>query len=225
MSLTLWRPFVELDELRTRFDRLYDQWFDGQDRSYTPAIDVEKHDHDLTVRADAPGVKPDDVKIEVQDGVLTISGQHEERKEKQEKNYLRRERNYGSFTRTMALPEGVDAKKIKAATKPGVVEITIPPPAESKKEPVTITPDRYLKASATARPRLAGPPPAAAWRAAEATGKAGSRSLCLCLHASGRDRVEERGVIALVLIGIGLGEGGDGAIKGVGGAEVAGDRD
>jgi HSP20 family protein len=138
--ITPWRPFAELDELRTRFDRLYDQWFDGQNRPYTPAIDVEKHDHDMTVRADVPGAKPEDVKIEVQDGVLTIAGQHEERKEKQEKHYLRRERHYGSFTRTMALPDGVDPKKIKATTKDGVVEITIPLPAESKKEPVTITP-------------------------------------------------------------------------------------
>jgi HSP20 family protein len=138
--LTPWRPFAELDELRTRFDRLYDQWFDGQDRAYTPAIDVEKHDHDITVRADVPGVKPEDVKIEVQDGVLTLSGQHEEHKEKREKSYLRRERHDGSFTRTMALPDGVDPKKIKATTKDGVVQITIPLPSGSKKEPVMITP-------------------------------------------------------------------------------------
>ena len=135
-----WRPFAELDELRARLDRAYEQWFDGQDRPWTPSIDVERGKNELTVRADVPGVKPGDVKIEVQDGVLTISGEHKEQKEKKEKDYLRRERRYGSFTRSMALPEGVDPSKINATTKDGVVELTIPLPAEKKKERVTITP-------------------------------------------------------------------------------------
>ena len=65
---------------------------------------------------------------------------HEERKEHKGKTYLRRERGYGSFTRSMALPEGVDPSKIKAKTKDGVVEVTIPLPSQAKNEPVTITP-------------------------------------------------------------------------------------
>ena len=135
-----WTPFAELDELRARLDRAYEHWFGGEDRGWMPAIDVERGKSDLTVRADIPGVKPDEVRIEVQDGVLTISGEHEERREQKEKSYLRRERRYGSFMRSIALPEGVDPSTIKAMTKDGVIEVTVPLPDESKKERITITP-------------------------------------------------------------------------------------
>lgn len=135
-----WTPFADLDELRSRLDRAYEHWFNGEDRAWIPTIDIERGKDDPTVRADIPGVKPDDVKIEVQDGVLTISGEQEERKEQKEKSYLRRERRHGSFMRSMALPEGVDPEKIKAKTKDGVVEVMIPLPAESKNERITITP-------------------------------------------------------------------------------------
>ena len=138
--LAPWTPFAELSELRSQIDRAYQQLFDGAHRTWMPAIDVERNKNHLIVRADIPGVKPDDVKIEAQDGVLTISGTHEEREEHKAKTYLRRERRYGSFTRSMALPGGVDPSKIKAKTKDGVVEVTIPLPSQTKKEPVTITP-------------------------------------------------------------------------------------
>jgi HSP20 family protein len=72
--------------------------------------------------------------------ILTVSGEHTESKEEKDENYVRRERRYGSFSRSMALPAGVDAKKIKANTHDGVVEVTIPLPKEAKKEPVRITP-------------------------------------------------------------------------------------
>jgi HSP20 family protein len=92
------------------------------------------------VHADVPGMKPEEVKIEVEDDVLTISGEHEERKEQKDKRYVRRERRYGSFSRSIALPPDVDAGKIEAKTHDGVVEVTVPLPEEAKKEPITITP-------------------------------------------------------------------------------------
>jgi HSP20 family protein len=139
-TLTRWDPFTELGELRSRFDRLFDEWLDGRERAWTPAIDVvHEHGH-LVVRADLPGMKPEEVKIEVEDDILTVSGEHQESKEEKDKNYVRRERRYGSFSRSMALPPGVDAKDIKAQTHDGVVEVTIPLPKEAKKEPVKITP-------------------------------------------------------------------------------------
>jgi HSP20 family protein len=113
---------------------------DGEDRASMPAIDIERKKHAVTVRADLPGVKPDEVKIEVQDGVLTISGEREEQTEKKEKTYVRHERRYGSFMRSIALPDGVDPSEIKATTSNGVLEITIPLPEESKKDAVAITP-------------------------------------------------------------------------------------
>jgi HSP20 family protein len=139
-ALTRWEPFAELGELRSRFDRMFDDFFDGHERRWTPAIDVERRNGNLVVRADVPGIKPEEVKIEVEDDILTVSGEHEERKEEKDKRFLRRERRYGSFSRSLALPAGVEAKKIKASTHDGVVEVTIPLPSESKQTKVEITP-------------------------------------------------------------------------------------
>jgi len=139
-SLTRWEPFAELGELRSRFDRMFDELTDGRQRAWTPAIDVVRDNGNLVVRADVPGIKPEEVKIEIEDDILTVSGEHEERKEEKDKHFLRRERRYGSFSRTMALPAGVDAKKIKAKTHDGVVEVTIPLPKEAGKEKVEIKP-------------------------------------------------------------------------------------
>ena len=139
-TLTRWEPFAELGELRSRFDRMFEELTDGREQRWAPAIDVERDNGNLVVRADVPGIKPEEVKIEVQDDILTVSGSHEERKEKKDKDFLRRERRYGSFSRSMALPPGVEAKKIKAKTHDGVVEVTIPLPKEANKETVTITP-------------------------------------------------------------------------------------
>lgn len=138
--LTRWEPFTEFGELRSRFDRMFDELTDSRERGWTPAVDVIRDDENLVVRADVPGIKPDEVRIEIEDDVLTVTGAHEERKEDRDKNFLRRERRFGSFTRSMALPAGVDAKKIKAKTRDGVVEVTIPLPKEPKKETIKITP-------------------------------------------------------------------------------------
>jgi HSP20 family protein len=139
-ALTRWEPFAELGELRTRFDRMFDELVDGRQREWTPAIDVVRDNGNIVVRADVPGIKPEEVKIEIEDDILTVSGAHEERKEEKDKHFLRRERRYGSFSRTMALPAGVETKKIKAKTHDGIVEVTIPLPKEAKKEKVEITP-------------------------------------------------------------------------------------
>lgn len=136
---TRWEPFAELAELRGRFDRLFEDVGDGE-RAWSPSIDVERDNGNLVVRADVPGIDPEQVKVQVEDDILTVFGEHEERKEQKDRHYLRRERRYGSFRRSMALPPGVDAEKITAKTHDGVVEVTIPLPKEPKKQAVTITP-------------------------------------------------------------------------------------
>jgi HSP20 family protein len=140
--LTRWDPFAELSELRTRFDRVFDEWplFEGRGRAWMPAIDVVREEGNLVVRADVPGIKPEEVKIEVEDDMLTISGQHEEHTEEEHKHYVRHERRCGSFSRSIALPAGIDAKHIKAITHDGIVEVKVPLPKEAKKETITITP-------------------------------------------------------------------------------------
>jgi HSP20 family protein len=123
-------PFSELDE---RVDNALDRWFSGP-RGWLPAIDIVRRNGELVIRADVPGMEPDDVKIEVEDGMLTISGEREESDEEEDGKYLRRERRYGSFSRSMTLPAGVDSSKIEAKVNHGVAEVTIPHSPGSKKE-------------------------------------------------------------------------------------------
>jgi len=134
-ALTRWEPFAELGELRARLDGMF-----GMADDRMPAIDIMRDDGNLVVRADAPGMKPDEVKIEIEDGILTLSGEHEESKNEKEGDYVRRERSYGAFSRSLALPAGVDPGQVKAETKDGVVEVTIPVPEEGGNEKVAITP-------------------------------------------------------------------------------------
>lgn len=136
-GITRWEPFTELGELRSR---LFGELADGREREWALAIDVTRDNGNLIVRADVPGIKPEEVKVEVEDDILTVSGRHEDTKEEKDKDYLRRERRYGSFSRAMALPAGVDPKKIKATTRDGVVEVTIPLPKQPEKKKVEITP-------------------------------------------------------------------------------------
>ena len=139
-ALTRWDPFAEF---RSQFDRMLDEvMVDGRERTWTPAIDVVREKDKLVIRADIPGVKPEDVKVEVEDDVLTVSGEHEERKEEKDKHYVRRERRYGAFQRSLVLPPDVDPEKIEAKTKDGVLEVTVPLPKEAKKKPITITPKK-----------------------------------------------------------------------------------
>ena len=139
-TITRWDPFAELADMRSRFDRLFGDLADGRDREWMPAVDMMRDNGNLVVRAEVPGIKPEEIDIKVDAGMLTISGKHEEATEEKDKEYVRRERRYGAFSRTMALPEGVDPKKIKATTTDGVLEIKVPLPKEAPSEPVTITP-------------------------------------------------------------------------------------
>ena len=139
-ALTRWEPFAELTELRARFDRLLDEFGDGHLREWAPAVDVVRDDGHMVVRADIPGFKPEEISIEVEKGVLTLSGRHEESSERTEQRFVRRERRYGSFVRRVSLPEGVDAKKVKATTHDGVLEVKVPLPKDVPPETVTVTP-------------------------------------------------------------------------------------
>jgi HSP20 family protein len=139
-TLTRWDPFAEIADLRTRFDRLLGDFADGGERDWTPAIDMLRDNGRLVVRADVPGIKPEEIAIEVDQGMLTLSGKHETTEEKKEKDFVRRERRYGAFRRRMPLPDGVDPKSIKATTHDGVLEVTIPLPEQAAKKPITITP-------------------------------------------------------------------------------------
>jgi HSP20 family protein len=135
-GITRWEPF---GDLRGGLERVFDEIVGGRERN-TPAIDVVHDDGNLVIRADVPGLKPEEVNVEVRDDVLTISGEHEETQEEQNERFVRRERRYGAFTRSVPLPAGVDPNKIEARTRDGVLEIKVPLPEGRGGEPVSITP-------------------------------------------------------------------------------------
>jgi HSP20 family protein len=139
-SLRTYTPLADLSEIRERLDRAFDGLTSGSRKSRHLSVDVIEEDDRFLMRADVPGIKPADVKIAVEDDTLTVSGEHEESKEEKKDNFVRRERHYGSFSRSMIIPRGVKASDIEATMDDGVLEVTIPKPesAEESAEPVEV---------------------------------------------------------------------------------------
>lgn len=123
-------PFRGFRDLQSEVDRMMGEAFGRLPRSagpaeWAPAIDAVTENGNLVIRAELPGMKPEDVEISFHDGVLTIAGEHKQEEEKKDSRYLIRERRYGSFRRSMALPSGVDENNIKASFAEGVLEVTV----------------------------------------------------------------------------------------------------
>jgi HSP20 family protein len=144
MALIRWEPARELQSIQQEMNRLFGTFLDPQSgvegggRRWVPATDlVEEGDH-YVLRADVPGVSEDDVKVELEDNVLTISGERKSEREQRKNGYYRLERASGRFARSLTLPEGVDAGSIKARFENGVLEVSIPKPAERKPHRVAI---------------------------------------------------------------------------------------
>lgn len=137
MPTTLARrnPLLDVSEFRGLIEPLFSD-FEAQlgvSQSWMPAVDVIRSEDGVKIHADIPGIKPEDVKIEVENGTLTVSGSVEESKETKENGgkFLRRERRYGSFSRSMTLPAGIDRDAIDATCENGVLEVSIPLPRRS----------------------------------------------------------------------------------------------
>jgi HSP20 family protein len=125
----------------TEFDRLFSTLFDrsaSEARSWTPPMDlVEAEDHFL-LRADLPGLREDDVNIEVRDNTLRISGERQAEHEQRERGWYRLERQFGKFSRALTLPEGINPDTIEANFAHGVLEVKIPKPEERKPRRIEI---------------------------------------------------------------------------------------
>ncbi|OFZ77164.1 MAG: hypothetical protein A3K03_05550 [Bdellovibrionales bacterium RIFOXYD1_FULL_44_7] len=126
-------PFRELDRFHRRLDRMFDDFFSEsvvpqtEEGQFTPACDVEETNSHFLITFDLPGVKKDDIKIEVRGNQLTMWGERKlERKEEKEKGHLSRERYYGSFVRTFTLPTDVKAENVQANYENGVLQIAVP---------------------------------------------------------------------------------------------------
>ena len=152
MAQVRWEPVRELSTIQHEMNRLFNTFFEAPAptasgggpaghalRRWVPAMDLVETAGEFVLRADLPGLSEADVQIELEDNVLTVLGErkadHEERKE----GYYRVERSWGSFSRSLTLPKGVDPEGVQASFERGVLEVRIPKPAQRKPRKVAIS--------------------------------------------------------------------------------------
>jgi HSP20 family protein len=134
-TLVRWEPFRELAQMQSDMGRLFDGLFEGRGRgtqTWVPALDVWETESDVVYAFDLPGLAEDEISIEVADDTLTVTGERRRATEEQGDRFYRYERRYGTFSRAVGLPAGVDDSKIAAAYKDGVLEVRVPKPEEAK---------------------------------------------------------------------------------------------
>jgi HSP20 family protein len=148
MALIRWEPVAELNTIQNEMNRLFNTYFDqpnqtgrgnGTMRRWMPPMDlVETGDH-YVLRADLPGLSDGDVNLQLEDNVLTLSGERKAEHEGRQEGYYRLERAFGAFSRSLTLPDGVEPDAIEAHFDRGVLEIRIPKPEQKKPRTVQIT--------------------------------------------------------------------------------------
>jgi HSP20 family protein len=151
MALVRWDASRELDTLQGEMNRLFSTFVDaptgrgqagngngGAGRRWIPAMDLVETKDDFVLRADLPGMGDDDVSIEVENNVLTISGERKAEHEERHEGYYRVERATGAFGRSLTLPEGIDPESVTATFDNGVLTVRIPKPVQSKPRRVKI---------------------------------------------------------------------------------------
>jgi len=144
-SLVRWEPFSDLISLRDAMDRLFEESFvRPTSQALAPwgggelAVDMYEADNNIVVKASTPGVKPEDIDISVVGNTLTIKGETKQEQEVKEENYIRRERRYGSFMRSIPLPVDVNADKAVAEFENGVLTVKIPRAEEATAKTIKI---------------------------------------------------------------------------------------
>ncbi len=136
-------PFRELTTLQERLNKVFDDMLPGALKSretneWIPAVDIYETNDAINIEVEAPGMKQEDIKINLENNTLTIYGERKFEKKEENKNYYRMERSYGSFSRSFLLPENVNVEGIKAKYKDGVLTITLPKKPESKPKEIPI---------------------------------------------------------------------------------------
>ncbi len=128
MTLLRFEPMRDLDNFQNRFQRFFGE-FPGlhnfDEDSFLPAIDIKENDKNLILNIEVPGVKKDDLKITLQDNILTIKGEKKKEKEEKDENVYRTERVFGAFERSFTLPVEVDSDNVDAKVIDGVLEIKL----------------------------------------------------------------------------------------------------
>lgn len=141
-ELMQWTP--RLTSLRDEIDRLFDLSFPsfremGLLSNWSPALDIHQDKDNVFVRVELPGMKKEDINISWHEGMLSISGERKREEETKEGETFRTERYFGRFHRTVSLPSAVDASKVKATYKDGILEVTCPKAEEAKPKQIEVS--------------------------------------------------------------------------------------
>ncbi len=146
MAIVRWEPLRELTTLQNEMNRLFGTVFDtpaqsngGTMRRWMPAMDLVETQEHFVLTADLPGLSEEDVNIEVEDRVLTVSGERKATHEVSKDGFHRVERAFGTFSRSLTLPEGIDAEAVSASFDRGVLEVRIPKPEQRKPRKISIS--------------------------------------------------------------------------------------
>lgn len=139
-------PFEEIEKVRSEMDRFLDTFLFGvpqkgdswEKAEWLPAVDVAETNNEVVVNVEAPGMDPKEFEISLKEGTLTISGEKKQEKVEGEEDYHLVERRYGTFTRSILLPQEVESDKISASYKNGVLTVTLPKSREAKKKEVKV---------------------------------------------------------------------------------------
>ena len=143
MNLIRWDPFRELSGLHTRLNRLFGESrarFDDEGvlTTWAPPVDIQETEQEYVVKSDLPDMKKDDVKVELNNGVLTVKGERKQEKEEKGKRFHRIERTYGEFVRRLVLPTEVDGTNVVADFKDGVLTVHLPKTAAAKPQAIEV---------------------------------------------------------------------------------------
>ncbi len=157
-SLVRWQPMQEFTSLQRQMNRLFDSFF-GRTTSlvpfeenlsaweFGPPVDICENDQNLTFKVEVPGIDEKDIKVEVENNLLTVHGERKLEKDIKEENFRRMERHYGAFSRSFTLPNSVDPEKIEANYTHGVLAIEIPKRAGAKPKQIKVNVPKALKAA------------------------------------------------------------------------------
>jgi HSP20 family protein len=154
-TINRFEPYSGASTLQDQVNRLFNQAFGNSSdeasiTTWAPAVDIYETEHELVVKADLPDVRPEDLDIRVENNILTIRGDRKFEKKVDEKNYLRVERTYGSFSRSFSLVNTVNSEAIKADYKNGVLTLTIPKREEAKPKQIKVNVEAPAVAAAAA---------------------------------------------------------------------------
>lgn len=157
-SIVRWQPMQEFTSLQRQMNRLFDSFFgrttslmpfqeNQSDCECGPPVDIYEDDQRLTFRVEVPGVDEKDIKVEVENNVLTVHGERKLEKDIKEENFRRMERHYGAFSRSFTLPSTVDPEKIEANYTHGVLAIQMPKRAGARPKEIKVNVPKTLKAA------------------------------------------------------------------------------